>query len=180
MNVEVLNNIWNQIKLLKSDVYVVHGGLAIGATSDLNIIRCMHIYNPYNITISSTKGNIGNTIKGTEDLWYVPYFDFTLNNKANFLATLTSQTWPTISIDNLREDESFEGINDGWKTSNGVYKYTTNGLFVSLYKSLLSMNKSDMVQLNIYDMGKTFICVFTIFKKKEKTVINHYVNYLKV
>lgn len=180
MNVEALNNIWSQIKLLKSDVYVVNGNLAIGATADLNIVRCMYVYNPYNLMISTCKTNLDNFLKGKEELEYVPYFLNFLMKKCKYLSMMRAYTRPNFTIDNLREDEAFEGINNGWKTSNGVYKYGINNVFMSLYKSLLGMNKGDIVQLNVYEQQYNYICIFTIFKKKEKVVIDHFVNYLKV
>ena len=78
MNVEALNNIWSQIKLLKSDFYIVNGNLAVWATADLNIVRCMYVYNPYNLMISTYKTNLDNFLK--EQSEYKKHFQEVLSN----------------------------------------------------------------------------------------------------
>lgn len=95
--------------------------------------------------------------------------------------TLDINTTNTLTIDNIRGNQSFEN-SLSLKSAQGIgYFYIGDQYIMTIFSGLLPINKSDEVALKIYDnktLG-TFLANFTI-KKKKKADINVFINYLKL
>ena len=66
------------------------------------------------------------------------------------------------------------------KIADGSYYYNKDNIyFMTLFSGLFPLNKADKIELDIMDLGNTFISKFDIIKKKN-IKISIYVHYLKV
>lgn len=67
------------------------------------------------------------------------------------------------------------------KKDDGVYNYRYNDIYyMTLFKGIFPLNKSDKILLSIYDNnGPTYMAKFTIYKKKNSKV-NVIMSFLKV
>ncbi len=89
-----------------------------------------------------------------------------------------------ILVENIRHNPEIERMLSN-NAASGVYilKYF-NKYYITIYKSLLSVNKADDLLMTIYDNVENhpdmFIVKFTIIKKKEKFNIDIYFGYRKI
>lgn len=66
------------------------------------------------------------------------------------------------------------------KVADGSYYYNKDNIyFMTLFSGMLPINKADKIELNIMDLGNTFVAKFDIIKKKNIN-IHVYIHYLKV
>lgn len=104
-----------------------------------------------------------------------------INRKYNILKNIKREE---ILNQNIRNDSTIERMLAN-NSASGMYvlKYY-NKYFITFYKSLLSVNKADGLNLIIYDdiegYPNIFICKFTILKKKEKYNVDIYIAYKKL
>lgn len=86
---------------------------------------------------------------------------------------------PTFEYCNIHEDEYFMDIIKA-KTSQGSRMYTINNYTMSLYPSLIKVNKGEKIDLRIYDESTlSFVGRFTVYKKN-KNIIEYYIRFLRV
>ena len=79
---------------------------------------------------------------------------------------------PLFIIEDLKQIESFNNVMDR-KTSDGNELIKINGYFLSIYKSLLPVNKNDGVGIKVWktlDEYPTIIVNYSITKKKVGTI----------
>lgn len=86
-----------------------------------------------------------------------------------------------IDFGNVTDHDFFKEYNS-LKSSDGAKLYIPNNCekySMYLYKGALPINKSDYIEMGIFDEGETFITRFTIFKKKLKPIYVYF-KYVKL
>lgn len=90
------------------------------------------------------------------------------------------QTCSKLSVysDLMSSDQEFVRCASA-KTADGLQMYRKDNYFMALFSGLLPINKSDVVNLSIFDSTKfSFIARFTVIKKK--VPVDIYVRYMKI
>lgn len=95
----------------------------------------------------------------------------------NTSLNLILKTPPIYSNTDLREDDIFNSIISG-KVADGASLFIIDNKYpMTIYGSLLNVNKSDTVELKIYNIDNiSFLSVFTVNKKKFE--IDTYVRFM--
>lgn len=95
----------------------------------------------------------------------------------NTSLSLILKTSPIYSNNDLREDDIFNSIISG-KVADGASLFIIDNKYpMTIYGSLLNVNKSDTVELKIYNIDNiSFLSVFTVNKKKFE--IDTYVRFM--
>ena len=204
--IEILNEMLNLAKQLKSEYVLINGNLAIGVDIHCNIMKTMKFDKVYHRTGFLVK-NLGDFLK---ELKKINSNNLIINN--NILRSFLIETTTGLSIqisDNRLDDyilnkyieiqafinksdflvndtvelndctEFIERLN--MKTKDGSKILNIHGYPLTVYSSLLPVNKNDEFNVTIYDNSKeipTFLCKYNV--KKKNNVISVFVNYLKL
>lgn len=121
----------------------------------------------------------GNNISIFNHDWYMRFANMILM-KNNIDSPMNNRTI-LYQNENIRDDSNFENLLK-YKSGDGIGIYKINNRFaLSIFNSLLPINKDDTVGLTIYDMDcYKFLARFSIYKKKIKNTINIYIMYLYI
>ena len=105
----------------------------------------------------------------------------TINRYNNLLQNISNPSYKYIDFGDITNDDNFKYIKD-LKSADGakVYIPSKDSTYqMYLYKGALPMNKSDIVNMSIFDNGMTFITRFTI-KKKKLNPIDVFFRFIKI
>lgn len=181
MELELLNKLYQQAKKLKCAIIYIDGQIAYGSTIDFSILNIMNIENPYNIKICVNMEAI-KTMIDTECInkkaLFIPYFYNNIVNKLSKIQNWVNNITPLI-VNNIRELDDFNSF-ENYKSKDGVFFFRIQGYTLAIFKTLLNINKNDVVDLFIYDNGSPLYIADFCIKKNKKMTIHHYLQYLKV
>lgn len=177
MKLELLNKLITLINKTKCDIIVIEGNMIYATDSKYSILKTIEI--PYtDIIIATSLDCIKWSIENNQE--HPNLFVHYCYTKIHYLINriVQYQQLPmTVNENDIRQNEDFEMINQ-YKASDGVMIYRTNGYCISIYKSLLNLNKPDKVNIKIYDNILFFLSHFTIIKKD--CTINLYMECRKI
>lgn len=194
MKINVLEDVFAVAKLLKADYVYIKDNYIYGVDSNFVYFKTMRFDNIHNITIAFSINNMSAFIKGIgmneikcyDNLLYSS-FDNTCNiNNMDAIYNIMRIHEDMFHIWNncklaaidvpLRGNEAFEQI-VSLKTIQGTKRFIYDRFSMTMCNNLVPVNKSDKVNLNIYDLtDNTFLSVFTVAKGK-KYIIDVYIRY---
>lgn len=208
INISNFNEIVAGIKALKADLVCIYGDILIGTDNTKTNIKIYKMNTPIPLTPVTiiTKELSTGFFSNITDTNII--FDFGQrkiycpNNKSyaeesNIMLDLNMAKNLIIRYNNLMESlyrcnnviNYKEITNDEYfqpykllKAADGAQLYNPNGNIdhgMYLYSGAIPLNKSDKVELKIYEHGDTFISNFTVYKKKLNP-INIYFRFIKL
>ena len=192
------NEIIKAAKLIKDDIVTLYNGVLYSSDEYNTCLKCIKVnVNPslnFSLAAKEIKKEFLSTITDTEIvLDKDKYLIYCMNNLANTNPGILIPTnnhivdlynklmhESTYSIfnryENIKEDQDFLNILDK-KSKDGATMYKKDKYIMYIFSGLLPINKSDKVNLNIYDIGPYFISNFEILKKKTEP-INVFIRYM--
>lgn len=168
MDIEALGLFMTKAKLLKCNYVMALGNIIIGTDEHFAHLSIMEHTEP-------KFWKLQNTVFDTKQFTVAEGIDFVylLDTINNIL-----QTPPTLEVQSLHENETFKNIM-AKKADEGMSMFKLGEYLISLNKTLIPLNKSDKLDVNIRDFGNTF-CGEYIIRKGKNVVIKKYFLYLKV
>lgn len=167
MDNETLDLFISKVKLLKCDFVTVKGDLILGSDEDLAHLSIISHTEP-------KFWDLEGIVFRVKDLTKVDGISFDILYKS--INQILRQP-PTVQILNLQDDEQMKTIM-AKKADDGISMININDYIMSINKSLIPLNKSDKLDLNIRDHGNTFSGEYII--TRGKNIIKKYYLYLKL
>lgn len=158
----------SKAKLLKCDYVTVVGEYIVGTDENSAHVSIMSHTEP---EFWNLENKIFETKKFTLSQKFID-FEYLLKH----LKFIISHT-PIIQKTNLQDNELFKEIM-AKKTDEGMSMINIDGYLLSINKSLIPLNKSDKLDLNIRDFGNLFSGEFII--TRGKNIIKKNYLYLKI
>ena len=198
ITLDLLKKLIEEVKVLKAEYVSYQNNVLIG--TDINVIYLKLTETSIDYSLYGIRGfnvkNIalfikdclendllrvyGNTLVNARSGNSVQISDIKTDETIFFSANNLISGDPRYSVE-LTEDEIFNKMING-KTGDGATIIYIGGYPVSLYSTLLPINKGDKTTIDIYNKGPeeaTYVAKFTIEKKK-KQIVEVYVRYLKI
>ena len=192
MTLEQFLNVYTTAKALKSPFVVIYKGLLIGTDDNINYLAVTaHDY--YENTNDDTvycynKNELAKFFKQYENPNIQIYLDSGIlyGNNGNIYPMIFQQRFAKKVIDKYHEIHIYRAMNIPsfyesdlrgneiieeliqMKKADGIIKYMPDEKhLMTLFSTMLPVNKSDGLKLEIYDFDNfSFLAVFTIIKKK--------------
>lgn len=195
MTIKEFKEIVDIAKNIKADIIYISGNRIYGTDKQLTILKTMEFDNIYNIKICYENKDIVSALKDATS--YTMYDDHILFdnsilvpiNNPNYIyniiknenTILEMKTKGKLSYtdNNIKNDKNFQDILN-LKSCNGARMYIANNYKMYLFSRLLPINKSDNVELNIYDINNLYFMSHFTIKKKKLNEINQYMVYIKI
>lgn len=198
ITLDLLKQLLGDVKVLKSEYVTYQNSALIG--TDMNVIYLkltatstdyslygIRGFNVKNMSVFAKECSdndilrlYGNTLVNTVNGHSVQISDIK-TDEAIFLSANNLVSGNPVYTVELTEDEIFNKIISG-KTGDGATIIYVGGYPVSLYSTLLPINKGDKTTIEIYNNGPTeptYVAKF-IIEKKKKQIVDVYVRYLKI
>lgn len=183
-----LDELIDKLKVAKNDFVLLFGNLIIGIDSHFSYLKVYHVSGFKNEKLNNLKLCVNfnelvafRKLLTPNDMLYLNNNTITQYN-GSLLFNLSNNLIMNIyyiyvrmleqppicrkRYDNLRDNENFENI-ISMKASDGASSFILDNYCMILFSSMLPVNKSDKVSLEIFDYGSNFISNFKIQKKKD-------------
>lgn len=207
-NLDILNELLEIGKSIKSEYVLINGDLAIGCDCHCNIMKTMKLKKIYHRTSFLVK-NLGDFLKVINNMSIVPvlcYKDMFVKSiifetNSGLQIQISDRKLDNYIIDKFNQVNAYinnidfyfsadADLNDcqeflerlNAKAKEGCKILNILNYPLAVYSSLLPVNKNDNISVTIYDLNKedpTFLCRYSI-KKKKNVEINVFVNYMKL
>lgn len=174
-----ITDIMEIIKPIKSENVITNGNLVMGSDHFFYTLRTINFNNNFpptsfnwNSVVYGIKNNISYELNDNH-IWNK------MMNNLNKINNIKTNITPII-YNNIHENEYFlECISK--KAVDGASKFIIDKYYLYIWNGLLNRNKSDKVDLLIYDdfSSYTFLAEFIIYKKKN-IVVHQYIEYFKM
>lgn len=177
-----LKRLYDMCKVLKGNTVSFYNNRIMSLNSDINPISSISVIytdTQLDIPYGSIKFEVLKNIITEDVITFLP-----LQSERGIKEAYILDTFKEPSINNmiyvnedLRSNEDFN-IAMSKKAKDGISLIYIDGFPISICSSLLPLNKSDKIRLEIYndEVPKTFLAKFIIDKKKY--IINKYIRYL--
>ena len=187
MKLEMLNHLYNQIKKIKCDIILITGNSLYGTDVTFSIIKHMYIDNPTNeciyTNVPTIKAVIDNNLNPEDyytQLHVNYYYDSIMSRVDRIFRTEYAIKYiqPITHVNNCKDDDNFKEFTT-MKATDGAYIYRISNYCLYIWKGLLNLNKSDIVECDIFvkeGYPNIPLVRFRVWKNKS-LYIDHYVIY---
>ena len=193
MTLEQFLNVYTVAKTLKSSFVVIYKGMILGTDENINYLAVTYHeyydnapedstiycyeknelakffkqYENINVQVSLEHGILYGNNGAIYPMIFQQRFAKQVVDKYYTIHTKTVISIPSFYASDLRGDETIETLIQ-MKKSDGIVKYMPDDKhMMTLFSTMLPVNKSDGLKLEIYDVDEfSFIAKFTIIKKK--------------
>lgn len=172
MNPETLDLFINIAKILKCDIVMNKGGIIYGTDKDFAHLSKIEHH-------ESKLWELDNVVFESNSFTIAIDQEQRLRDFENLINTTYSIQFSDVSesFTDLQDNEQFKIIM-AKKAAEGISLLKLNDYLLSINKSLIPVNKADKLDLDIFDLGKTFLARFKI--KKGKNYVHKYFMYIKI